>query len=118
MDMFKKIKEKLGLVKKEKTKTEQIMEERNDLKLNISVKLYKAGCTDDEVERILSIIQSAEDDIQKIKDGLIGTNINPVGDPMKPLADGVDAIRQRQQEMQVELTQAIQEVLKDKKGGV
>ena len=118
MDMFQKIKEKLGLVKKEeKTKTEEIMEERNELKITISTKLYNAGCSDEEVEEVLAIIQSAEDDIHRIKVGLVGTNINPQGDPMKPLYDGVEAIRARKEEMGVELQEDIKRILKDKKGG-
>ena len=115
MDIFSKVAKKFGLLKEqEKTKTEIINEQRENLKLTVAVKLYQRGCTDEEIERVLSIIQSAEDDIQVIKNSLIGTNINPQGDPNKPLYDGVEKIRIRQQEMQKELNEAIQEIL-DKK---
>ena len=115
MDIFKKVGKKIGLVKEEeKSRTEQIQEQRNDLKMTIAVKLYQCGCSEDEIERVLMIIQSAEDDIQIIKNSLIGTNINPKGDPNKPLHDGVEKIRQRQLEMQKELNEAIQNLLKNR----
>ena len=115
MDIFKKVGEKFGLIKKEeKSKTEQIEEQRNNLKMAIAIKLYKKGCSDEEIEQILAIIQSAEDDIQIIKNSLIGTNINPQGDPNKPLHDGIMKIRARQEEMQKELNEAIQKLLKNR----
>lgn len=115
MDIFKKVGEKFGLIEKEeKTKTEEMQEKRNSLKMTIAVKLYEKGCTDDEIEQVLSIIQSAEDDIQVIKDSLIGTNINPQGDPNKPLYDGIMKIRARQEELQKELNEAIQNLLKNR----
>ena len=108
MDIFEKIGKKFGLIKEEKSKTEQIMEERNNIKLNLAVKLYKQGFSDDEIETILGIIESAEEDIQKIKDSLIGTNINSTAkDPMQPLIDGRDAIRARQVQMQKEINETI-----------
>ena len=112
MDIFEKIGKKFGLIKEEKSKTEQIMEERNNIKLNLAVKLYKQGFSDDEIETILGIIESAEEDIQKIKDGLIGTNINPQGDPMEPLIKGKEAIRARQLQMQKDIQLAIEEFKK------
>lgn len=114
MDIFSKVAKKFGLAKKEKTQTEIINEQREDLKLSIAVKLYQRGCSDEEIEYILAIIQSAEDDIQIIKNSLIGTNINPKGDPNKPLYDGITKIRARQEEMQKELNEAIQKILADK----
>lgn len=114
MDIFSKVAKKFGLAKKEKTQTEIINEQREDLKLSIAVKLYQRGCSDEEIEYILAIIQSAEDDIQIIKNSLIGTNINPKGDPNKPLYDGITKIRTRQEEMQKELNEAIQKILADK----
>lgn len=112
MDIFKKIGKKFGLIKEEeKSTTEQIQEQRNDLKMTIAVKLYQCGCSDEEIEYILAIIQNAEDDIQIIKNSLIGTNINPQGDPNKPLYDGIEKIRTRQAELQKELQEAIQKLL-------
>ena len=106
MDIFEKIGKKFGLIE-EKSKTEQITEDRENIKLNLAVKLYQANFTDEEIQEVLSIIQNAEDDIQKIKDSLIGTNINPKGDPMEPLVKGREQIRQRQLEMQKELSETI-----------
>lgn len=112
MDIFEKIGKKFGLIE-EKSKTEQIKEDRENIKLNLAVKLFQAGFSDDEIEAVLAIIQNAENDIQKIKDSLIGTNINPKGDPMAPLSDGVSKIRARQLEMQKEINEAIAKFAKN-----
>ena len=117
MDIFKKVGKKFNLIKEEpeeKSRTEEILEQRSNLKLTIAVKLYQIGCNDEEIEQVLSIIESAENDIQIIKNSLIGTNINPKGDPNKPLYDGVSKIRARQEEMQKELNEAIQNLLKNR----
>lgn len=111
MSFFKKIREKVGLEKKEKSKTEQMQEKRKNLKMTVAVKLYEKGCSDEEIEQVLSIIESAENDIQMIKNSLIGTNINPTGDPNKPLYDGIMKIREREAELQKELQEAIQKLL-------
>ncbi len=112
MDIFEKIGKKFGIIKEEEIgRAEQFAQRRNNLKLNLAVQMYQKGCTDEEIDEVLSIIQSAEDDIQIIKNSLIGTNINPEGDPGKPLYDGIDKIRKRQQEMQKELNEAIQRIL-------
>ena len=102
--------------KEDSSKTEQIMEERNAAKLNLAVKLYEKGCTDEEVEEVLAVIESAEMDIQIIKNSLIGTNINPNldEDPLKPLQEGLQKIKQRQAEMQKELDEVIQRVISGK----
>ncbi len=118
MDLFNEIGKKFGLIKEEeKSKTEQIMEKRDNIKLNLAVKLYQQGFSDDEIETVLSVIESAENDIQQIKDSLIGTNINPKAgeDPMKPLSDGIDKIRKRQLEMQKELNETIQRLAQNHK---
>ena len=77
MDIFEKIGKKFNLIK-ETSKTEQILKDRENIKLNLAVNLYKAGFSDEQIEIVLQIITNAENDIQKIKDGLIGTNINPL----------------------------------------
>ncbi|MBQ8636272.1 hypothetical protein IJX73_00615 [bacterium] len=116
MDIFEKVRKKFGLQKEvTKNKTEEIMAQREEIKLNLAVKLYQKGCSDDDIQQVLSIIQSAEDDINVIKKGLIGTNINPdENDPMKPIKEGREAIRKRQLEMEVELREAIDKILKRK----
>lgn len=116
MDIFKKVGKKFGLIKEEeeKSRTEEIQDARNNIKMTIAVKLYQCGCTDEEIEHVLAIIENAENDIQMIKNSLIGTNINPKGDPNKPLHDGVIKIRTRQEEMQKELNEAIQNLLKNR----
>lgn len=116
MNVFEKIGKKFGLIdENKKSKTEEIMDERNNIKLNLAVKLYQNGASDDEIEEVLSIIQSAEDDINTIKQSLIGTNINPdMNNPMKPLNDGQEAIKKRRLEMQIELEEAIKRILSGK----
>ncbi len=93
--------------KEEKSKTEEINEQRNNIKLDIAVKLCKKGYSDEDIEDIIDIIERAEQDIQEIKNSLNGTNINPTGDPMEPLANGIDKIRKRQLEMEQELKIAL-----------
>ena len=116
MDIIKKIKDKFGqkfgFAEEGESKTEEIMEERENIKLDIAVKLYQIGCSDEEIDDVLSIIKTAEDEIQIIKDSLIGTNINPKGDPMQPIADGKKKIANRYKQMQTELQSAINELLK------
>ena len=101
MDFFKK--------KEEKSRVEQFEEKRNNIKTQLSAKLYAIGFNDDEVEEVLSVIESAENDIARIKQGLIGTNINPdlSKDINAPLYDGVMEIRKIQAQMEKELNETI-----------
>ena len=117
MDIFEKIGKKFGLIK-ETNKTEEIMKQRSDIKLNLAVKLYQQGFNDDEIEQVLNIIKNAEYDIQIIKNSLNGTNINPdlSKDPNAPLLNGIEKIRKRQLEMQKELNESIQKIMQTKKG--
>jgi len=110
MDIFNKVAKKFGLIDDEKSSTEKIMDERNKIKLNLAVKLCTIGFSDDEVAEVLGVIDSAEEDIKAIKDSLIGTNINPKGDPMQPLSNGVDKIRARQLQMQQEIQETINRI--------
>lgn len=103
MDFFKKKEEK-------KTKTQEIEQERDSIKLNLAAKLYQIGFDESEVEQVLSVIQTAEEDINKIKKSLIGTNINPKGDPMEPLTEGVKKIKERQLLMQKEINELIENI--------
>ena len=116
MDIFERIGKKFGLIKQETSKTEEIMKQRSDLKLNLAVKLYQQGFNDDEIETVLNIIKSAENDIQIIKNSLNGTNINPdlSKDPNTPLHDGIEKIRKRQFDMQKELNETIQRIMQSK----
>lgn len=113
MNIFEKVGKKFGLInEKNNNKAEEIIAQRDNIKLNMAVKLYQKGATDEQIEEVLSIIQSAEDDINEIKRNLIGTNINPdMNDPMKPLREGQELIRKRQLEMQEELSNAIDRIL-------
>ena len=110
MDIFEKIAKKFHLVE-EKSTTEQINEARNDLKLQIAVKLYNQGFSDEEIANVIGIIINAENEIKKIKDSLIGTNINPEEgkDPMKPLIDGQAKIR----EISLKMNDEVRELIKN-----
>ena len=92
------------------------MKQRADIKLNLAVKLYQQGFSDDEIEKVLNIIKNAENDIQIIKNSLNGTNINPdlSKDPNEALFNGVEQIRKRQLEMQQELNETIQKIMNSK----
>ena len=96
------------------SKTEQIIKERLTLKAQLAMKLYKAGFDDGEVEQVLDVIQNAEDEVQVIKDSLVATNINPVGDPNQPLVDGSLKIRARYERMHKEINEMIQEIIKNR----
>ena len=74
MGILKKIAKKAGLV--EKNKTDEIMDKRAQLKKTISKNLKDAGFTNSEVNEVLDILKKCEDEMQAIKDSLIGTNIN------------------------------------------
>jgi len=116
MSDFEELKNKIK-TKDGKIRTEQINQERADLKLNLAVKLYQKGFDDEEVERVLSVVLSAEERIDIIKKGLIGTNINPdlSKDANQPLFSGVQEIRKIQFEMQQELNATIAEIMESKK---
>lgn len=107
MNFLENIGKKIGTKKDTQTQTEKIAQQRTDIKVELAAKLYQKGFSEDEVDIVLSIIETAENDIELIKKSLIGTNINPKGDPNKPLADGVEKIKQRQIEMQKELNETI-----------
>ena len=108
--ILNKFGKKFGIAE-EKSKTEEIMMQRENVKLDIAVKLYKIGCSDDEIECVLNIIKNAEDEIQVIKNSLIGTNINNEGDPLEPLVNGRNKIAERYKAMQIELQQEINRLL-------
>lgn len=108
MDIFEKIARKFKLVE-EKSTTEQIMEKRGDLKLNLAVKLYEQGFSDEEIENILQIIISAEDEINGIKKSLVGTNVNQEsGEELTLLNEGKAKIKAITLKMNEDLQNAIQ----------
>lgn len=108
MDILEKIAKKFKLVP-EKTTTEQILEKRGDLKIQIAVSLYNKGFSDDEIKTVLGIIIDAEEKIQQIKDSLEGTNINPdeTKDPMQPIIDG----RKKIQEISLKMNEEIRDTI-------
>jgi len=114
MNIIKKIKDlfqKKNRLEEEKSKTEKLKEERDDIKLEIAGKLHQIGCSDEEIKNVLNIIETAEEEIQVIKDGLIGTNINPKGDPMQPISEGREKIRARYVQMRKDVQEAINKLI-------
>ncbi len=114
MDILEKIARKFKLVP-EKSTTEQIMEKRGDLKIQIAVSLYNKGFSDDEINTVLGIIIDAEEKIQQVKDSLEGTNFNPNEnqDPMQPIIDGRRKIQEISLKMNEDVRDAISQFSKN-----
>jgi len=74
MGLFDKAAKKFGF--KEKTKTDEIMEKRAILKKQIAQNLKDKGFSASEINEVLDILKNCEEEIQIIKDSMIGTNIN------------------------------------------
>lgn len=75
--------------------TEKYRKEREAIKANIFKTLRGIGFSEKEIGEVSKIIDDAEVEIQKVKDGLIGTNINEginKIDPMLPLVEGKNKI--------------------------
>jgi len=71
---FDDILKKFGF--KRKTKTDEIIEQRSNLKIRIAQNLRNNGFSASEINEVMEILKQCEDEIQIIKDSLIGTNIN------------------------------------------
>ena len=61
---------------KKKTKTDEIIEERANLKVKIAQSLKNNGFRASEINEVMEILKNSEEEIQIIKDSLIGSNIN------------------------------------------
>lgn len=76
--------------------TEKYRKEREAIKAGMFKTLRGIGFSEKEISEVSSIIDKAEVEIQKVKDSLIGTNINEgidKTDPMLPLIKGKEKIR-------------------------
>ena len=98
-----------GFGKKEESKTEQLQEERSQIKKDMSNNLKKIGFTAIETAEVLTIIDSAEKKIALIKASLIGSNINNEN-VMDTQNKAIDDIRQIQQQMGTAVRSKIQEI--------
>jgi len=74
MDFIKKLGEKFGFI--EENKTEKINKERSQIKETMAQNLQRIGFSEQEINEVLAILDKSEEEIQKQKDLLIGTNIN------------------------------------------
>lgn len=74
MKFIKKIGRKLGIIPE--NKTEEIMDERSKIKNNMIKSLQSIGFSEEEINEVISILTKCEEDVQNVKDEMIGTNIN------------------------------------------
>ena len=74
MGIIKKIGKKLGILPD--NKTEEINVERSKIMKYFALSLKSIGFSEDEINEVLSVLTKCEQDVQKVKDEMIGTNIN------------------------------------------
>ncbi|MBE7705290.1 MAG: hypothetical protein E7Z90_05715 [Cyanobacteria bacterium SIG29] len=110
--VFKKVGVSLGLVPD--NKTDEIMEERSEIKKTMATNLKAIGFSDSEIEEVLDVITKAETAIQIQKDNLIGTNINTY-DPNPAMKEIFDEIRKIQLQSAEDVKSKIAEI-KARKG--
>lgn len=112
MNFFRTIGEKLGII--EEDKTAKIKKERSQIVQTMANNLANIGFTEEEINEVLVILEKSEEDVQKQKDLLIGTNINndDVNSTMKPI---FDEIRRLQLKAASDIRQKIAEI-KQRKG--
>ena len=98
--------------KKDENKTEQIMEERQDLKEQLANKLKNQfRFSSIEVREVMLIISDAENEIQQIKDSLIGTNINTdPNEQVRKLENAKAQIRQIRDNMKVKIAEKVRQI--------
>ena len=128
MSIFRKLAKKLGVEKEEidenkpfltgsdENKTEEIMQERSKIMSEMENNLKKLGFDNNEVNEVIFILNKLERDKQKIKDSLIGTNINnPDKDQGMIIKDALAAMRKMELQAAAEVRQKIAEI-KQRKG--
>ena len=128
MSVFKKLAEKLGIVKEETVdenkpfltgsdvnRTEEISEERKKLIDSMQTNLRKLGFDDNEVNEVIFILNKLDRDKQVIKDSLIGTNINnPNADQGLILKEALTEIRKLELQAASDVQNKIAEIRKRK----
>ena len=128
MSIFRKLAKKLGVEKEEidenkpfltgsdENKTEEIMQERSKIMSEMENNLKKLGFDNNEVNEVIFILNKLERDKQKIKDSLIGTNINnPDKDQGMIIKDALATMRKMELQAAAEVRQKIAEI-KQRKG--
>ena len=93
----------------EESKTEKILEERSEIKLQMENNLRKLNFTTMEINQVLNLITVAERKIEKLKRGLIGSNIN--NDNPLPLQEKtLEEIREIQKQLQIDIKSKVEEI--------
>lgn len=96
-------------------KSEQLKKEREQIKKHLSKTLKEQGFSAKDVGRVIGLIDEAEEEIQKIKDSLIGTNINNTDDdPNEKLYIGTNAIHERQIKLGKDIKEMVAKIRQEK----
>ena len=88
---------------------EQLMDERQQIRKDIEKSLKKLEFTKEEINETLKIVDVTYEQIQTIKDVLIGTNIN--NDPEKVTNEAMALIAELTQDMQAALKKKVREIM-------
>ena len=108
MSFLKKLGQKLGIVEEE-SKTEKLRKEREGIKKTLADNLKLLNFTEDEIDEVIAVIEKAEEEIQKRKDELIGTNINNP-DPNEIMKEIFQEIRDLEMQMGLDVKAKISEI--------
>lgn len=99
----------------ERDTTQKIMNDREKIKDQMARKLKGLKFTENEIDEVLNIIDTAEAKIEKIKVSLNGTNIN-TDDPTPVMKMAFDEIKLLQTKMAIDIRTKINEIIEGKKG--
>src|SRR3989339_1337492 len=96
--------------KNKKIPYDKILSERDKIKGEIKVTLTGLGLNPPEIDEVLSIVDVAQDKIEKLKESLIGTNINQ--DPTEIQKKVYQEIQQIMAFMNIDLKRKVEDILK------
>lgn len=108
MSFLKKLGQKLGIVEEE-SKTEKLRKERDGIKKTLADNLKLLNFTENEIDEVIAVIEKAEEEIQKRKDELIGTNINNPN-PNEIMKEIFQEIRDLEMQMGLDVKAKISEI--------
>lgn len=97
----------------EKDNTQKILQNREKIKSQMIKKLSQLKFSDNEINEVLNIIDTAEAKIEAVKVTLNGTNIN-TDDPTPVMKLALDQIRLLQTKMALDIRAKINEILEYK----
>lgn len=99
--------------KKEKSTTQKIEEDRQNIKETLAANLKKLKFTNMEISEVMELIAVAETKIQVLKDSLIGSNIN-TDDPTPIMKQVHDEIMAIQQQLAIDIKTKVEQIKKRK----